>query len=328
MKLATFKAEDIRDPRYGFKRGEHVVDILYLSKFLQEKNDDTRFLNLPISLKEALKNWDQNLKKFKMLDNELSYENLSAITKDGSKVSQLVSDIKFLAPIPNPSSFRDFYAFEQHVRSARKLRGLDMHPDWFKIPIFYFSNATAIYGHGAPIPYPKMTQELDFELEFAIIIANGGSNINHKDADNYIAGYTICNDWSARDLQREEMAMSLGPAKGKDFATSFGPFLVTTDELQNKWDKNGKLHLRMTCHVNGNLISDGNTNDLFHPFTKMIERASMNTRLMPGDYLGSGTVGTGCILELRPENTGGWLKKGDIIKLEVEDLGVLENTIV
>ena len=122
--------------------------------------------------------------------------------------------------------------------------------------------------------------------------------------------------------------MSLGPAKGKDFATSFGPFLVTPDELQNKWDENGKLHLRMTCHVNGNLISDGNTNDLFHPFTKMIERASMNTRLMPGDYLGSGTVGTGCILELRPENTGGWLKKGDIIKLEVEDLGVLENTIV
>ena len=328
MKLATFKAEDIRDPRYGFKRGEHVVDILYLSKFLQEKNDDTRFLNLPISLKEALKNWDQNLKKFKMLDNELSYENLSAITKDGSKVSQPVSDIQFLAPIPNPNSFRDFYAFEQHVRSARKLRGLDMHPDWFKIPIFYFSNATAIYGHGAPIPYPKMTQELDFELEFAIIIANGGSDINHKDADKNIAGYTICNDWSARDLQREEMAMSLGPAKGKDFATSFGPFLVTPDELQNKWDENGKLHLRMTCHVNGNLISDGNTNDLFHPFTKMIERASMNTRLMPGDYLGSGTVGTGCILELRPENTGGWLKKGDTIKLEVEDLGVLENTII
>ena len=328
MKLATFKAKDVRDPRYGFKRGEHVVDILYLSKFLQEKNDDTRFLNLPLSLKEGLENWDQNLKRFKMLDNELSYENLKARTKGGFKIAQPISDIQFLAPIPNPNSFRDFYAFEQHVRSARKLRGLDMHPDWFKIPIFYFSNATAIYGHGAPIAYPKMTQELDFELEFAIIIANGGSNINHKDADNYIAGYTICNDWSARDLQREEMAMSLGPAKGKDFATSFGPFLVTSDELQNKWDENGKLHLRMTCHVNGNLISDGNTNDLFHPFTKMIERASMNTRLMPGDYLGSGTVGTGCILELRPENTGGWLKKGDIIKLEVENLGVLENTIV
>ena len=328
MKLATFKTKDVVSPRYGFKRGDHIVDVLYLSKFLQEENDDTRYLNLPLSLKEALKNWDQNLRNFKMLDEELSYENLKAKTKGGFRIAQSISDIQLLAPIPNPNSFRDFYAFEQHVRSARKLRGLDMHPDWFKIPIFYFSNATAIYGHGAPIAYPKMTQELDFELEFAIIIANGGSNINHKDGDNYIAGYTICNDWSARDLQREEMAMSLGPAKGKDFATSFGPFLVTPDELQNKWDENGKLHLRMTCHVNGNLISDGNTNDLFHPFTKMIERASLNTKLMPGDYLGSGTVGTGCILELRPENTGGWLKKGDTVKLEVEDLGVLENTIV
>ena len=197
-----------------------------------------------------------------------------------------------------------------------------------QIPIFYFSNAGAVYGHGSSIPYPKGTQELDFELEFAVIIANGGSDIKKENADNYIAGYTICNDWSARDLQREEMAMSLGPAKGKDFATSFGPFMVTPDELEKKWDNNGKLHLRMTCHINGDLISDGNTNDLYHPFTKMIERASMNTHLMPGDYLGSGTVGTGCILELRPENTGGWLKKGDTIKLEVENLGVLENTIV
>ena len=328
MKLATFTTKGSEDPRYGFKKEEHIIDILYLSKFLQEKNNDDRFLNLPHSLKESLKDWNKNFKKFKDLYNTSLNENLNAKTKDGFQIAQLESDINFLAPVPNPSSFRDFYAFEQHVRSARKLRGLDMHPDWFKIPIFYFSNAGAVYGHRAPIPYPKGTQELDFELEFAVIIADGGSDIHQKDANNYIAGYTICNDWSARDLQREEMAMSLGPAKGKDFATSFGPFMVTPDELEKKWDGNGKLHLRMTCHINDNLISDGNTNDLYHPFTKMIERASMNTNLMPGDYLGSGTVGTGCILELRPENTGGWIKKGDIIKLEVEDLGVLKNTIV
>ena len=328
MKLATFTTKGNDNPRYGFKKGKYIIDILYLSKFLQEKNKDDRFLNLPPSLKESLKDWNKNFKIFKDLSNAFLDENLNVKTKDGYQIAQLESDINFLAPVPNPPSFRDFYAFEQHVRSARKLRGLEMHPDWFKIPIFYFSNAGAVYGHGEPIPYPKGTQELDFELEFAVIIANGGSDINKKDANNYIAGYTICNDWSARDLQREEMAMSLGPAKGKDFATSFGPFMVTPDELERKWDDNGKLHLRMTCHVNGNLISDGNTNDLYHPFTKMIERASMNTNLMPGDYLGSGTVGTGCILELRPENTGGWLKKGDIIKLEVEDLGVLKNTIV
>ena len=233
-----------------------------------------------------------------------------------------------MAPVPDPQSFRDFYAFEQHVRSARKLRGLDMHPDWFKIPIFYFSNPVALFGHGANITYPKGTEELDFELEFAILMADGGSNISAEDASDHIAGYTICNDWSARDLQREEMAMSLGPAKGKDFATSFGPYMVTPDELDKFWDEKGKLHLRMTCHVNGELISDGNTNDLYHPFEKMIERASLNTKLLPGDYLGSGTVGTGCILELRPENTGGWLKKGDVVKMEIEQLGVLENKIV
>ena len=203
-----------------------------------------------------------------------------------------------------------------------------MHPDWFKIPIFYFSNPVAIYGHGSEIPYPRKTNEPDFELEFAVIIAGAGSDIPSKEANRHIAGYTICNDWSARDLQREEMAMSLGPAKGKDFATSFGPYMVTPDELEDAWDENGKLNLRMTCHVNGALISDGNTDDLYHSFKDMIERASMNTKLLSGDYLGSGTVGTGCILELRPENTGGWIKKGDVVTLEVKRLGVLENKIV
>ncbi len=327
MKLATYTSNN-KVPRFGFKKEDYIVDINYSKIFLKEQYNETKFLTLPTSLKEALTDWGENLEKLKELDNILTNNDLTRFTKEGCPIAKLESELNFLSPVHDPQSFRDFYAFEQHVRSARKLRGLDMHPDWFKIPIFYFSNAAALYGHNANIPYPKGTKELDFELEFAIIIANGGSNIDQKDANNYIAGYTICNDWSARDLQREEMAMNLGPAKGKDFATSFGPYMVTPDELSNKWDENGKLHLRMTCHINGELISDGNTNDLYHPFTKMIERASVNTELLPGDYLGSGTVGTGCILELRPENTGGWIKKGDVIKLEVENLGVLENTIV
>ncbi|MBT4785002.1 MAG: fumarylacetoacetate hydrolase family protein, partial [Candidatus Marinimicrobia bacterium] len=140
--------------------------------------------------------------------------------------------------------------------------------------------------------------------------------------------YTILNDWSSRNLQRDEMPMSLGPAKGKDFASSFGPYMVTPDEIESARKKDGKLHLQMTCHVNGEKISDGNTNDLYHSFETMIERASMNTKLMPGEYIGSGTVGTGCILELRPENTGGWLNKGDVVTLEIERLGILENKIV
>ena len=203
-----------------------------------------------------------------------------------------------------------------------------MNPDWYKIAIFYFSNPNCCYGHKEEIPYPKKTTELDFELEFAIIIGNGGSDIKSSDANKVIAGYTILNDWSSRNLQREEMPMSLGPAKGKDFASSFGPYMVTPDELENDWDDHGKLNLRMTCHVNGNLISDGNTNDLYHSFGDMIERASMNTKLVPGEYIGSGTVGTGCILELRPENTGGWIKKGDSVRLEIEKLGALENRII
>ena len=326
MKFVTYSING--KPRFGFKKDLYIVDIQYSAQFLKEAYQNIDFLDLPKSLKEALANWNINLKNIKKLNSILNNEDLEKSTIEGNSIAQLESDVNFLSPIQNPPSFRDFYAFEQHVRSARKLRGLDMHPDWFKIPIFYFSNAAALYGHQTDIPYPRGTKELDFELEFAVIIANGGSDIEQKEADNYIAGYTICNDWSARDLQREEMAMNLGPAKGKDFATSFGPYMVTPDELDEKWDKDGKLHLRMTCHINGKLISDGNTNDLFHPFTKMIERASMNTKLLPGDILGSGTVGTGCILELRPEKVGGWIKKGDKVKLEIENLGVLENTIV
>ena len=265
--------------------------------------------------------WDQNFSLLKDLAIEVSNGDLEAL-------SQPESNLIILPPIPDPPAFRDFYAFEQHVRAARQLRGMDMNPDWYKLAIFYFSNPNCAYGHGAEIPYPSKTTELDFELEFAVIIGNGGSDIKAEDADKVIAGYTILNDWSSRNIQREEMPMSLGPAKGKDFASSFGPYMVTPDELEDAWKDDGKLHLRMTCHVNGKKISNGNTNDLYHSFGEMIERASMNTKLVPGEYIGSGTVGTGCILELRPENTGGWIQKGDVVTLAVERLGILENKIV
>jgi len=328
MKFVTFTYHNSSKPRFGFIKEDYIFDIIQSGVWINENSGNSTFLDIPFSLKDALENWQYNLERFKEMDELLSINDLTSYIVDGKCIAILKSKVNLLAPVHNPQSFRDFYAFEQHVRAARKLRGLDMHPDWFKIPIFYFSNPVALYGHNAEIPYPKGTCELDFELEFAVIIAKGGINISNKDAKNYIAGYTICNDWSARDLQREEMAMNLGPAKGKDFATSFGPYMVTPDEIEDNWEKDGKLHLRMTCKVNGKLISDGNTNDLFHPFEKMIERASMNTKLLSGDYIGSGTVGTGCILELRPENTGGWIKKGDVVTLEIDRLGVLENIIV
>ena len=321
MKLLTYIKDENEQPSFGFKVNDFIVDIRKGAEWINQDQGNDKFLTIPNDLKTALEEWNNFFPI--LIEMQETVQN-----GDLSKFSNAESDLEILPPIINPPSFRDFYAFEQHVRAARKLRGLEMHPDWFKIAIFYFSNPNCCYGHGQEIPYPSDTTELDFELEFAIIIGNGGSDIKAEDAAEVIAGYTILNDWSSRNLQREEMPLSLGPAKGKDFASSFGPYMVTPDELEDAWDNNGRLHLRMTCHINGKLISDGNTNDLYHSFGNMIERASMNTKLMPGEYIGSGTVGTGCILELRPENTGGWVQKGDTVTLEVERLGKLENTIV
>ncbi len=321
MKFVTYTDQNNAEPRFGFKVDNQIVDVIRAAEWVNENQNNDLFLSIPGSLKEALGNWDENFSLLKELEKTISNGDIDA-------VSMAEADLVILPPVPDPPAFRDFYAFEQHVKAARKLRGLDMHPDWFKLAIFYFSNPNCCYGHGAEIPYPSNTTELDFELEFAVIIGNGGSDIKAEDADQVIAGYTILNDWSSRNLQREEMPLSLGPAKGKDFASSFGPYMVTPDELADAWGDDGKLHLRMTCHVNGKQISDGNTNDLYHSFGDMIERASMNTKLVPGEYIGSGTVGTGCILELRPENTDGWIEKGDVVTLEVERLGILENKIV
>ena len=321
MKFLTYIEKKNSTEGYGFLFNDRVIDIPQAAKWASDNNGNNHFLSLPHSLIETLENWTHNYIILKQLENEISGIDIECFSYEES-------DLIMLPPVPDPPAFRDFYAFEQHVKAARKLRGLEMNPDWYKIPIFYFSNPNCCYGHQAEIPYPDKTTELDFELEFAIIIGNGGINIKKENAENVIAGYTILNDWSSRNLQREEMPMSLGPAKGKDFASSFGPYMVTPDELDDSWGDDGKLHLRMTCHVNDKLISDGNTNDLYHSFGSMIERASLNTSLLPGEYIGSGTVGTGCILELRPENTGGWLKKGDVIRLEIEKLGVLENKII
>mgnify|MGYP001435073395 FL=1 len=328
MKFVTYSLGEGTNYRFGFKKNEYIVDIIRASIWANETKGNFSYLEIPSTLKKALENWDVNLKKLQELESILPEVNIQSHSGGEKPIAILENDVSLLPPVPNPQSFRDFYAFEKHVRAARKLRGLDMNPDWYKIPIFYFSNPASLYGHNSKILYPSGTTELDFELEFAVIIANGGTNITENNAQKYIAGYTICNDWSARDLQREEMGLNLGPAKGKDFATSFGPYLVTPDELEDSINDSGKLDLKMKCYVNNKIISDGNTNDLYHPFTSMIERASKNARLLSGDYLGSGTVGTGCILELRPENTGGWIKKGDTVRMEIEKLGILQNKII
>jgi len=218
-----------------------------------------------------------------------------------------LDEIDLRAPVLHPPSVRDFYAFEQHVKAARALRGLEVPSEWYEIPAFYFSNPAAIYGPEQAVPRPPDTAELDYELEVAAVIG----------ADGQIGGFTVMNDWSARDLQRAEMKIGLGPAKGKDFATSLGPVLVTVDEFDGSTGT-------MIARVNGEERSRGNLADLYHSWKAIVAHAARNTRLRPGDILGSGTVGTGCILE---HGDGRWLQPGDVVELEVEGIGVLRNRI-
>ncbi|GAO42058.1 fumarylacetoacetate hydrolase family protein [Flavihumibacter petaseus] len=246
-----------------------------------------------------------------------------------------------LAPVPFPASCRDGYAFRQHVASARRNRGVDMIPEFDQFPIFYFTNHTSIQGPGDVVCMPDHFEQLDYELEAAIVICKAGRNIKAAEADEYIGGLMIMNDMSARKLQMEEMALSLGPAKGKDFATVIGPCLVTLDELEAfeipaKPNHTGKnWNLRMTCTVNGQLLSDGNLGDMDWTFAEIIERCSYGVTLHPGDVIGSGTVGTGCLLELNgtgkrnnPDFVPQWLKDGDVVEMEIEGLGKLSNSIV
>jgi fumarylacetoacetate (FAA) hydrolase len=220
-----------------------------------------------------------------------------------------LDEVQLLAPIPRPPSVRDFYAFEQHVANARAVTGRGAVPEeWYELPVFYFSNPAAIYGPEDVIPYPADSEELDYELEVAVVIG----------ADQQIGGFTVMNDWSARDLQRREMKVGLGPAKGKDFATSLGPIVVTPDEFDGSRGT-------MVARVNGEERSRGELGDMYHSWQVIVAHAARNTHLLPGDVLGSGTVGTGCILE---HGDGRWLQRGDIVELEVEGIGVLRNRIV
>ncbi|QEG23195.1 fumarylacetoacetate hydrolase family protein [Mariniblastus fucicola] len=225
-------------------------------------------------------------------------------------------------------SFRDFYAFEQHVKTCRAKRGLDMIPQWYDQPVFYFSNAQSIVGDGASITAPQGCEELDYELELGIVIGKTGRNIAPENAWEHIAGFTIINDFSARDLQRQEMAVGLGPSKGKDFATAVGPKLIPLSDLRDRIDSEGRIDLSMTATVNGKVLSQGNAKTMYFTWPQIVAHASRDVTLVEGELLGSGTVGTGCILELGPENTGGWLKPGDVIELTIEELGTLKNTII
>lgn len=240
-----------------------------------------------------------------------------------------LEQIKLGTPIPSLiiSGLRDFYAFEQHVKTANENRGRDVPKEWYDFPVFYFSNTSAIYGPEDTIPYPSYSAALDYELEVACVIGKTGRDIPADKAQEHIFGYMIFNDWSARDVQKLETRVGLGPAKAKDFANSFGPYLVTPDELADRHaGRPGVYDLPMMARVNGVERSRGNWKDIHWSFGQMIERASQDVTLQPGDVIGSGTVGTGCLLELT-KGDGPWLQPGDVVELEIERLGVLRNII-
>jgi fumarylacetoacetate (FAA) hydrolase len=250
----------------------------------------------------------------------------AAATEDDEAIFT-ADELVFGPPILQPPSLRDFYAFEQHVATMWHRRGGEVPEAWYRLPIFYFSNVSEIRGPGDPVWAPRGSSELDYELEVAALIDTPVRDLSGERGEEAIGGYLVFNDWSARDLQREETTVRLGPAKGKDFSSSIGPWLVTPDELADALSGNG-YDLAMTASVNGRELSRGSWAAAQFSFGQMIERASADVRLRPGDLLGSGTVGTGCLLEIREETLGRYLEPGDSVTLAIERLGSLTSPVV
>ena len=319
-----------------------------LVSYLKDEHDQLAFLvdnrlfdcdvvhpELPSSMNMFLSYWDDMFPiaqavNAAIIDGRINKEN--GVSLD---------DVNLLSPIPFPTSCRDGYAFRQHVAAARRNRKVDMIPEFDQYPIFYFTNHLAIQGPGDILCMPDHFEKLDFELEAAIVICKHGRNVPAEEADSYIGGLMIMNDMSARRLQMEEMLLNLGPAKGKDFSTVIGPCLVTLDELEQyeipaKENHVGKSwNLNMKCWVNGVQVSEGNVGDMDWTFAEIIERCSYGVNLHAGDVIGSGTVGTGCFLELNgtgllndPNYAVQWLQEGDVVEMEIAGLGKLSNTIV
>lgn len=317
MKLVSYKTEDRE--HLGVYVNGHIYNLHSCDK--QIPDEMNAFLAEGDVMMERAKKIDQQIKAAEIeAKEEVFYE--------------------LLAPVPHPTSCRDAYAFRQHVAAARRNRGVGMIAEFDQYPIFYFTNHNAIQGPGGISCMPDHFQKLDFELEVAVVIGAKGRNIKAEEADRYIAGYMIMNDMSARTLQMEEMLLNLGPAKGKDFSTVIGPWLVTPDELEpyRTTPKEGHVgnayNLEMACIVNGVAVSKGNMADMDWTFAEIIERCAYGVDILPGDVIGSGTVGTGCFLELNgtgllenPDYKPQWLQEGDIVEMTVTGLGILSNTI-
>jgi 2-keto-4-pentenoate hydratase/2-oxohepta-3-ene-1,7-dioic acid hydratase in catechol pathway len=301
MKLITY--DTANGPRAGVVVDGQVLDIATLLGEQGGLRDVRTLLELPNDPLTRLK---------------------SALSSAPATQGVSLSKVRLRAPILQPPTVRDFMVYEGHA-SAGGTRQLS--DAWYRLPIFYFSNPLCIFGPEDAIPYPSASEQLDYELELAAVIGREASNVAEADAFSYIAGFTIFNDWSCRDLQRDEMEARLGPAKGKDATSSLGPWIVTTDELA-PFIRDSRLHVRCTLKVNGVQWMENNAGIMYHSWGAMIERASRDSRLVPGDVLGGGTVTGGSIGEaIRNGFPARYLEPGDVVEIEVEGIGVLRNTI-
>ncbi len=312
MKLVTYLHPESQSPRPGAIIGETVIDL-----------GTAAGPDAPASLMELIQAgpgaWETVRKAVEQAAADL--------TEGGPRAEKLtVPAPRLLSPI-QPVSLRDAYAFEQHVKKANENRGRPVPEEWYQFPIFYYTNSNAIFGPNDTTPYPRYTNALDFELEIAAVIGSRGKDLSAEAAASTIFGFTIFNDWSARDIQRAEMKAGLGPAKGKDFASSLGPCIITVDELSDRaTGRPGVFDLAMTARVNGQMLSQGNFKDIYWSFGEILARISDEVSLLPGEVVGSGTVGTGCLLELT-KGQGPWLQPGDVVELEIERIGILRNIV-
>lgn len=339
MKFLTFRSNG--SPQLGIKWGEEICNLTAIMAFVAGGNHDAlpsfatqllKTLSTPFDCYQLFAWWHTQQKQaLQWLPELISF----AQSVTGKKREFFVEekDLEVLSPVFPPRSLRDGYAFRQHVETMRKNRGMEMSPEFDLFPVFYFGNHQSVVGAGEFFVQEKHLEQLDYELEVAVVIGKEGRNIPAAKADDHVFGLCIMNDMSARVLQRDEMKLSLGPAKGKDFGTVLGPYLVTLDELGSKTTKSPKgnsYDLTMKALINGKVLSQGNLSTMNWTFAEIIERASYGVTLYPGDVIGSGTVGTGCLAELNSSRIldNLWLKPGDVVRLEVEMLGALENTIV
>ncbi|MBO0887626.1 fumarylacetoacetate hydrolase family protein [Candidatus Bathyarchaeota archaeon] len=328
MKLVTYSEAPKRSKnRPGLLWGDRILDLGDIPRLAGKLEINTPKRTAALSeVTSILELLERGSKTLDDLQN-LSWRIFNRLGAAVPRTLKNVAGVKLHSPIQRPPLLRDFYAFEEHVKAARARRGLQIPPEWYDFPAFYYSNPGKIYGPGEDVPRPGYTKALDYELEIACVLGKKGKDVLEAEAESYIAGYTIMNDWSARDVQEKEMKIGLGPAKAKDFATSIGPWIVTPDELQDRRTNGGRFDLDMKARVNGKQLSNGNMKSMHWSFPQMIARASQSVEIHPGEILGSGTVGTGSILELGPD-VHRWLNPGDVVELEIERLGVLRNRII